>query len=57
MEKAQANSKQTNVHGVIVLLGEFASSFFSALMGVIGSAKLLQVGLLTITTKSPLACC
>ncbi|KAL2007019.1 hypothetical protein VTN00DRAFT_8457 [Thermoascus crustaceus] len=32
----------TNISGVIILLGEFASSFFSSLMGVIGSAKLLQ---------------
>lgn len=31
-----------NLSGVVILLGEFASSFFSALMGVIGSAKLLQ---------------
>ncbi|EKG14813.1 hypothetical protein MPH_08088 [Macrophomina phaseolina MS6] len=31
-----------NVSGALVLLGEFASSFFSTLMGVIGSAKLLQ---------------
>ncbi|OJJ41070.1 hypothetical protein ASPWEDRAFT_34547 [Aspergillus wentii DTO 134E9] len=31
-----------NISGVVVLLGEFATSFFSALMGVIGSAKLLQ---------------
>ncbi|OJJ44652.1 hypothetical protein ASPZODRAFT_134732 [Penicilliopsis zonata CBS 506.65] len=31
-----------NLSGTIVLLGEFASTFFSALMGVIGSAKLLQ---------------
>lgn len=28
--------------GIVILLGEFATSFFSALMGVIGSAKLLQ---------------
>jgi potassium/chloride transporter 9 len=28
--------------GIVVLMGEFATSFFSALMGVIGSAKLLQ---------------
>ena len=27
---------------MVILLGEFATSFFSALMGVIGSAKLLQ---------------
>ncbi|KAL1965943.1 hypothetical protein VTN77DRAFT_5076 [Rasamsonia byssochlamydoides] len=32
----------TNVSGILVLLGEFASCFFSSLMGVIGSAKLLQ---------------
>ncbi|KAL2833463.1 amino acid permease-domain-containing protein [Aspergillus cavernicola] len=31
-----------NISGVVILLGEFATSFFSALMGVIGSAKLLQ---------------
>ncbi|KAL3472210.1 amino acid permease-domain-containing protein [Aspergillus californicus] len=31
-----------NISGVMILLGEFATSFFSALMGVIGSAKLLQ---------------
>lgn len=31
-----------NISGVVVLLGEFATSFFSVLMGVIGSAKLLQ---------------
>ncbi|KAL4921307.1 amino acid permease-domain-containing protein [Aspergillus aurantiobrunneus] len=31
-----------NLSGVVILLGEFATSFFSALMGVIGSAKLLQ---------------
>ncbi|KAF2810067.1 uncharacterized protein BDZ99DRAFT_303231 [Mytilinidion resinicola] len=31
-----------NVSGVIILLGEFATSLFSVLMGVIGSAKLLQ---------------
>jgi potassium/chloride transporter 9 len=34
--------QDVNISGVIVLLGEFASTFFSALMGVIGSAKLLQ---------------
>lgn len=33
---------KTNVSGVIILLGEFATSAFSVLMGVIGSAKLLQ---------------
>jgi potassium/chloride transporter 9 len=33
---------QVNLSGVIVLLGEIATSLFSALMGVIGSAKLLQ---------------
>ncbi|KAE8383031.1 amino acid permease-domain-containing protein [Aspergillus bertholletiae] len=32
----------TNASGIIILLGEFATTFFSALMGVIGSAKLLQ---------------
>lgn len=33
---------QTNISGVLILLGEFATGFFSSLMGVIGSAKLLQ---------------
>src|ERR1700761_1646905 len=33
---------QVNLSGILVLLGEFATTFFSALMGVIGSAKLLQ---------------
>ncbi|UPX17910.1 uncharacterized protein EKO05_0008237 [Ascochyta rabiei] len=32
----------TNVSGVVILLGEYATSLFSVLMGVIGSAKLLQ---------------
>ncbi|KAF2015847.1 hypothetical protein BU24DRAFT_422152 [Aaosphaeria arxii CBS 175.79] len=32
----------TNVSETIILLGEFATSAFSVLMGVIGSAKLLQ---------------
>ncbi|RMZ74162.1 cation chloride cotransporter [Pyrenophora seminiperda CCB06] len=32
----------TNVSGVVVLAGEMATSLFSVLMGVIGSAKLLQ---------------
>uniref|UniRef100_A0A093XLG9 Putative membrane protein n=1 Tax=Talaromyces marneffei PM1 TaxID=1077442 RepID=A0A093XLG9_TALMA len=32
----------TNVSGTLVLLGEFAASFFSSLSGLIGSAKLLQ---------------
>ncbi|KAL1858452.1 hypothetical protein Plec18170_002650 [Paecilomyces lecythidis] len=32
----------TNISNSLVLLGEFATSFFSSLMGVIGSAKLLQ---------------
>jgi potassium/chloride transporter 9 len=32
----------TNISGVVILLGEFATSAFSVLMGVIGSAKLLQ---------------
>ncbi|KAF2142085.1 uncharacterized protein K452DRAFT_318393 [Aplosporella prunicola CBS 121167] len=31
-----------NLSEVVVLMGEFATSFFSTLMGVIGSAKLLQ---------------
>jgi solute carrier family 12 (potassium/chloride transporters), member 9 len=34
--------QDTNVSGTLILLGEFATSFFSTLMGVIGSAKLLQ---------------
>lgn len=34
--------QETNISGVLVLAGEFASTFFSTLMGVIGSAKLLQ---------------
>lgn len=34
--------QDVNISGIIVLLGEFATSFFSTLMGVIGSAKLLQ---------------
>ncbi|KAF2842862.1 hypothetical protein M501DRAFT_33172 [Patellaria atrata CBS 101060] len=33
---------EVNVSGALILLGEFATSFFSTLMGVIGSAKLLQ---------------
>ncbi|KAI9865906.1 MAG: hypothetical protein M1813_001873 [Trichoglossum hirsutum] len=32
----------TNISAGLVLLGEFATTFFSSLMGVIGSAKLLQ---------------
>jgi potassium/chloride transporter 9 len=32
----------TNLSGIIILLGEYATSLFSVLMGVIGSAKLLQ---------------
>ncbi|KAK7613200.1 amino acid permease-domain-containing protein [Phyllosticta paracitricarpa] len=32
----------TNISDVLILLGEVASTFFSTLMGVIGSAKLLQ---------------
>ncbi|KAF1943405.1 hypothetical protein EJ02DRAFT_453309 [Clathrospora elynae] len=32
----------TNISGIVILLGEFATSLFSVLMGVIGSAKLLQ---------------
>ena len=34
--------QEVNFSGILILLGEFATSFFSALMGVIGSAKLLQ---------------
>ena len=34
--------QETNISGIIILAGEFASAFFSTLMGVIGSAKLLQ---------------
>ncbi|PGH30544.1 solute carrier family 12 (potassium/chloride transporters), member 9 [[Emmonsia] crescens] len=34
--------QDTNSSGILILLGEFATSFFSSLMGVIGSAKLLQ---------------
>ncbi|KAE8358646.1 amino acid permease-domain-containing protein [Aspergillus caelatus] len=34
--------QMTNASGIVILLGEFATTFFSALMGVIGSAKLLQ---------------
>jgi len=34
--------QETNVSGLVILAGEIASSLFSTLMGVIGSAKLLQ---------------
>jgi len=34
--------QDVNVSGTVILLGEFATSAFSVLMGVIGSAKLLQ---------------
>ncbi|KAI9739567.1 MAG: hypothetical protein M1834_006284 [Cirrosporium novae-zelandiae] len=34
--------QDTNISGILVLAGELASTFFSSLMGVIGSAKLLQ---------------
>ena len=34
--------QETNISGVLILLGEIATSLFSTLMGVIGSAKLLQ---------------
>ena len=34
--------QDTNISGLVVLAGELASSLFSTLMGVIGSAKLLQ---------------
>lgn len=34
--------QDTNISELLVLSGEFATTFFSTLMGVIGSAKLLQ---------------
>jgi potassium/chloride transporter 9 len=34
--------QDTNISGVLVLAGEFATTFFSTLMGVIGCAKLMQ---------------
>ena len=34
--------QDTNMSGTLILLGEFATTFFSTLMGVIGPAKLLQ---------------
>lgn len=34
--------QDTNISGPLILLGEFATTFFSALMGIIGPAKLLQ---------------
>ena len=34
--------QDTNLSGILVLMGECATSLFSVLMGVIGSAKLLQ---------------
>ena len=34
--------QDTNISGLVILAGELASSLFSTLMGVIGSAKLLQ---------------
>lgn len=34
--------QETNISGLVILAGELASSLFSTLMGVIGSAKLLQ---------------
>ena len=34
--------QDTNMSGALVLAGEFATTFFSTLMGVIGAAKLLQ---------------
>lgn len=34
--------QETNISGLVILAGEFASTSFSVLMGVIGSAKLLQ---------------
>ncbi|KAI9747692.1 MAG: hypothetical protein M1815_003982 [Lichina confinis] len=34
--------QDTNLSSMVILAGEFAAAFFSALMGLIGSAKLLQ---------------
>lgn len=34
--------QDTNISGILVLLGEIASTFFSVLMGIIGPAKQLQ---------------
>ena len=34
--------QDTNISGVLILLGEIATTLFSTLMGIIGSAKLLQ---------------
>lgn len=34
--------QDTNISGALVLAGEFATTFFSTLMGVIGCAKLMQ---------------
>lgn len=34
--------QDTNISGALILVGELASTFFSSLMGVVGSAKLLQ---------------
>lgn len=34
--------QDTNLSSMVILVGEFAAAFFSALMGLIGSAKLLQ---------------
>ncbi|KAI5294833.1 hypothetical protein KEM52_003060 [Ascosphaera acerosa] len=34
--------QDTSISELLILLGEFSTSFFSSLMGVIGSAKLLQ---------------
>jgi solute carrier family 12 (potassium/chloride transporters), member 9 len=34
--------QDTSISAILILLGEFSTSFFSSLMGVIGSAKLLQ---------------
>lgn len=34
--------QDTNISALLVLSGEFATTFFSTLMGVIGSAKLMQ---------------
>jgi potassium/chloride transporter 9 len=42
LESQSLTPLQVNYSDTIILVGEFATCFFSALMGVIGSAKLLQ---------------
>lgn len=34
--------RSTNLSGYLIIMGEFSTSLFSALMGIVGSAKLLQ---------------